>query len=810
MKPSPLFNFSLITALCVAMISAPSITSAADSAPKKKDKSGKKADPKKAEKKKSQYDDAILNAMNHGPFYSGVFNGRNISLKGVAVKLDNGKAGVVFDTLTLRYADGWAGGFIKIGGERTLGCNSFPVGEMAFATEPGPGWAAKGGTFDAARPRYEAQPGKGNYGETKHKGIADGPLPKDWAKWQGIYRQGDVVTFAYTVGNSKVLDQPGLENVDGLKLFTRTMRIDHSEEPLVALIADDAEATGKVENGVALLTSPKGTVAIAVTGLDSAKLSIASGGRVLLTVPKSARAQTVRVVTARIGGDTGKFNAALKKLGKIADLEAATKPGKPIWPQTLTMKGNVPISSEAYVVDTIPVPDRNDPANIWKSWVRCSGFDWFSDGRVAVCSLSGDVWIVSGIDAKLDKVTWKRFASGLYQPLGLKIVKDKVFVLGRDQLTRLHDLNNDGEADYYENFNNDISITEFYHEFCLNLETDSKGNFYFTKGGNLGEAKIAHQGALNRISADGSKLDVVATGLRAPNGMGMSPNDQVSTSDNEGNWVPVCRVDLVKPGAFLGHAFTAHQPTQPTHPGYPLFWIAYNQDNSSGGQVWVPNDKWGPFAGDMLHLSYGKCSLFKTWKQEVDGQVQGGYVRFPLSFESGIMRARFSPFDNQFYAVGLSVWQSSGAKQGAFHRVRYTGRKVMMPTKLEAKKNGVEITFTEPLDPETAKDPGSYAVDQWNYKWAQEYGSKLYSVKDPNQAIPKSLESASGDPVEVKSAKLSNNNRTVFLEYGEPVVPVMEQHIRFNLSDANGKKHQIPLPLKPTQKKKPPPGRYKH
>src|SRR5581483_7464209 len=74
------------------------------------------ADPKPEGKKRnsSGYDDSILQGMDHGPFYSGVFNGRDISLKGIAVKLDGGNAGIVFDTLTLRYGDGWTGGFIQI------------------------------------------------------------------------------------------------------------------------------------------------------------------------------------------------------------------------------------------------------------------------------------------------------------------------------------------------------------------------------------------------------------------------------------------------------------------------------------------------------------------------------------------------------------------------------------------------------------------------------------------------------------------------------------------------------------------------
>ncbi|HEY6167862.1 MAG TPA: DUF6797 domain-containing protein [Verrucomicrobiae bacterium] len=738
-----------------------------------------------------EYDDTLLQNMDHGPFYSGVFNGHEISLKGVAVKLQGGRGGIVFDTLTLRYSDGWSGGFINIGGERTLGCNSTPAGEIAFSTDVGPGWA-KHGTFDAPRPRYLSEAGfdkKRNV--PHHKGVSDGPLPREWAKWKGLYRNGENVVFSYSVGDADVLDLPGLETRDGVALFTRTMRIGPSIEPLVALVCEDDEAAGAVEHGIATLAIGKGAIAVGLAGAaKEAKLSIAEKGRVLLTIPASSRAQTFRVAIAKLADhDLGKFNAALKASAKLPDLDKLTKGGAPIWKETITVKGSVPLSTEPYVVDTIPVPDR--ASNPWKSWIRPGGFDFFSDGRVALCSLSGDVWIISGIDAKLDKVTWKRFASGLYQPLGLKIVKDKVFILGRDQLTRLHDLNNDGEADFYENFNNDVAISEYYHEFCLNLETDTQGNFYFTKGGNLSQATHPHHGCLLKISADGSKLEVVATGLRAPNGMGMGPHNEISTADNEGNWVPVCRVDLAKPGAFLGHVFTAHREQDPTDYGNPLFWIAYNQDNSSGGQVWVTSDKWGPFKGDMLHLAYGTCSLFETWKQEVNGKVQGGYARFPLKFDSGIMRARFSPFDGQLYSVGLRVWQSNAAKEGAFHRIRYTGKPVVMPTQLNVRRNGIEITFTSALEAETAKDPGSYAVDQWNYKWAKDYGSKLYSVKDPNKAIDKSITSSSGDPVEIKSVKLSADNKTVFLEFAEPVVPVMEQHVKFNLNDAGGKPLKI-------------------
>jgi hypothetical protein len=356
-------------------------------------------------------------------------------------------------------------------------------------------------------------------------------------------------------------------------------------------------------------------------------------------------------------------------------------------------------------------------------------------------------------------------------------VDNKVYVLCRDGIVRLHDTNKDGEADFYENFNNDLQISKEYHEFALDLQMDSQGNFYFAKGGNLGQSVHAHHGCLVRVSKDGKKLDVYATGLRAPNGMGMGPKNEITVSDNEGNWVPACRVNLVKQGGFYGHVFTAHRKPEPTDYDKPLFWIPKNMDNSSGGQVWVTSSKWGPLKGDMLHMSYGMSSLFRVLPEQVDGQPQAGVVKFPLKFDSGIMRARFNPRDGQLYTCGLVVWQSNGPRQGALHRVRYTGKPVHMPSALHVRRNGIQISFNEPLDAASARDDQNYSVEQWNYKWTQQYGSPEFSVKDPNKK--------GHDPVEIKSVKLGSDNKTIFIELAE-VKPVMQMKIRINIKAADG------------------------
>ncbi|MEW6303664.1 MAG: DUF6797 domain-containing protein [Verrucomicrobiota bacterium] len=733
----------------------------------------------KKEAKRSARPPAITttkwDSMDLGPFFSGYLNsqnpGRPLSQKTISIQLgkDN-EAAMAFDTERVRMVHGWTGGFIKLPFRRD-GLEGFPevVGETVFAVPTGPGWA-KGGKFEDPRPRFN-----GN-------GQQYGPMPRDWAHWRGLYLNGDQVVLSYTVGNCGVLELPGVETAGGVTLLTRTIQMEAtpSENALVVLQVDKAQGT--VNGNVALLTQGDEATGAALIGSSKGAWDITPEGRLHLKLPKSKETTFKIALWHGPKADTAKFEAAAKAATKIASPKALTKGGPARWTTPVTTKGKLGTGDGPYVVDTITVPEDNP----WKSWIRCSGLDFFKDGRVAICSVSGDVWIVSGVDAKLENLAWKRYATGLFQPLGLKIVDDRVYVLGRDQITRLHDLNKDDEADFYENFNNDVSVTSHYHEFCLNLETDSKGNFYFIKGGNLGDAQIPHHGCLMRVSKDGSKLDIVATGHRAPNGLGVGPADQITSADNEGNWVPTSRVNLVKPGGFYGHVFTAHAKETPTDYDKPIFWLPHQIDNSSGGQTWVTSDKWGPFKGDMLHTSYGKCTLFKVMYEEVNGQVQGGVVRFPLNFDTGIMRGKFSPFDGQLYLAGLRVWQSSGAREGAFQRVRYTGKPVQMPKELHVKKNGVEITFTAPLDPATAADAQNYAVDQWNYHWTRDYGSKLYSAEDPDKVLgDKGQATFRGEDVEVKSVKLSTDKKTVFIEIPD-VKPVMQMRIRYNIDSADG------------------------
>ena len=697
--------------------------------------------------------------------------------KGIAIQLGQKEGAMLFDTDLCRWAGGWIGGYITYRGvifDGAHGPNPSPAktATLSFQTNPGPTWS-KDGNFTDPRPLPKG-PGAAK--------VPFGPLPKEQVKHKATYLHGDNVVVNYTVGSASLLEMPSLEKVNDVLVLGRTTNVLAAGAGAQNILWEGTGATiAPAEKNVILVKEGGQTTAIAGIALPPGAEFAVNDSRVILKFSNLPAGTSYKVTYAQgPADDQAKLIAAAKGAAKPADLRAFTKGGPARWTQEVKTKltAGTPGEHDAYVVDTVEVPFTNP----YKAWMRPGSFDFFKDGRIAIGTWSGDVWVVSGLNNDFTgEATWKRYATGIFQALGLRIVNDEVYVHGREGITRLRDLNNDGEADVYENFNNDIQTTPGFHEFAFDLQTDSKGNFYFGKGGpvNPGGSGFQpfsdHAGSILRVSADGSKLDVFATGVRAPNGISVGPNDEVTTGDNEGSWVPKCYVHLVKPNSFITVASLAHREQKPTDYGRHITFLPKDVDNSGGGQAWVAGNRWGLPAGTLLHLSYGTCSLYGVMHEDVGGTPQGGVYKFPLKFESGTMRARFSPADGQLYIVGLKGWQSSAAKDGCLHRVRYTGKPVQLPAALKVKPNGVEISFTNALD-NSASDLGNYAVSVWNYKWSEGYGSGEFKPSDGQKGK---------DDLEVKAVQVSADRKKVFLQI-DGLQPVMQMEIKLNVKGQNG------------------------
>lgn len=555
--------------------------------------------------------------------------------------------------------------------------------------------------------------------------VAEGTLKPDDELEDDIWRLG------FTAENFPE-QSPWLEGkLDDLHLYNRVL---------------SAEDMRKLYKG---LQEPPITAAAVVQQIEGAKWVIDSE-HVSLQLPAGTTA-TVLV-----------WNGSESELPEFARLTAndGIDPGKP------------------FAVDKIDWPEENP----WDSWIRFGGFDFFPDGnRAALSTWNGDVWTVTGLNGTLDKLVWQRIATGLNQPLGLKIVDEQIYVAGRDQITRLVDLNGDGETDFYENFNNDVYNSEHFHEQVMDLQTDAAGNFYYMKSARHGlPAQHPHHGTLIRVSSDGEKSSVIAYGFRASNGLGISPDPTFYGTDQEGFWMPANRLNRITDhGKFYGNLWGWHPPGDPPD-SYepPLCWVAPFVDRSPATLVWIPTDRWGEMGDSLLSVSYGTGKIYAVLQQKIGDTVQGALTEMGLEFPTGVMRGRFHPISGDLYIAGLFGWSSEKQGDTGFYRIRMTGAPLRTPKSFRAVKDGLIIDFYEPLEPESSTSTENWRVQSWEYRWSKDYGSPQ---------LKRSGEEGR-DMHPVQSITLSEDGKTVFLKI-PTLTPTMQFHVDIKGNFADG----IPL-----------------
>ncbi len=696
--------------------------------------------------------------------------GDNISYRSHAILLaDERRAGVIFDTDLLRMSAGWNGPRYVLTGtvyDWKHGPHPHLDGDPVFETAVAPGWA-RDGSFEDPRE------------------VPFGPLPASWARYEGRHMFGDRVILEYTVGDARVLEMAGLRSDWGVEALTRTIEVGPSSVDLSLAVATSpsgeprqlsvrkiAPGQGPAVEHVVHVGDEPG-LAVGVAGLSKrARWDLGTPGQVRLRIPRSRETQRFTLHYASVPDrQIGAFAGALRNAPRPERLEPYTRGGPRVYRETVVTEGRLGSGQGAWTVDEITLPFENP----WDSWFRPTDFAFFDDDRAAVATWSGDVWIVDGVDGDLDRLEWTRYAVGFHMPQGLEVVDGKVYVLDRDQVTVLHDLNQDGQADYYENLNNEFHTTHHFHEFTFDLDRDDDGNFYFAKAARHAlPAKVKHHGVILKMSPDGRDLEVVCTGFRVPNGVAVGPGGEITTSDQEGHWIPSTRVNLCSPGSFHGYMWGGSIPERE---GYddPITWLPISVDNSGAGQAWVRGDRWGPFDGHLVHSSFGRGKIFLMLMERAAGTVQGGAVELPVDFDSGLLRPDFRKGDGNLYLVGLYGWGTKRKAVGGFYRARRTGGKILVPTELHVSRQGIDLSFLHELDPDTAENPGNYQVKRWNYKWLSRYGSDRWKLDgEPGVEL-----------MTVRSAKLLEDRKTVRVEVDD-LRPVMQMMTSARIRTAAG------------------------
>src|SRR5687768_3747542 len=709
------------------------------------------------------------------------FPQRNLAVRCVVLMLGNDSY-ACFDTDLLRLSAAWRGDFMSLTTMAQVSYNEpfnknnqIPrvLGKPIVANGMYPGWSAGAPSYGDPRP-----PGR------NPDDMGRGPIAASAGRWNGVRVAGKRAVLSYTVAGTEISEELGSIAAGSHVGITRTFRTGPAAQPLTLVVADvGGVVAADVEGATVILHQGAARDTATIVGVagapPSARLQVDSSRYVTLRL-SAGPASTFRVVTWRGGAaDRATMASMLQGPATLAPFETG---GPRRWDSTVTTQGVVSPDTADYVVDRISLPAPNP----WRRNVRVSDVDFFADGRAAAVTFDGDVWIASGIDRTLGRVQWRRFASGLYEPLNLQIVRDTIYVLDRQGIVRLHDVNADGEADWYENFSNHLIQSGESREYPLGLAAKPGGGFYVSMGGALDmgpktspqlmpgfRAGSNHGGTVQEVSADGRSIRTYATGLREPN-IGVHPRTGlVASSDQQGHFVPSTPVFLLREGGYYGVPATAHR-SDTAVAASPLVWIPHEADPSGAGEVWVTGDRMG-FAGDALvHLSYARPGPFRVFIDSTPSAVQGAIIPLPGTFTTPTLKGRVHPTDGQLYLAGFQIWQSKAKDVSSLTRLRYTGRPSTLPVAVRAGQQGILVRFATRLDAATARDAARVQLQSWNYRRTSSYGSGHFK-----------RDGTAGHDRSNVATHLAPDGHTLLVVVPE-MRPVMQMQLDYDLRSATG------------------------
>ena len=401
-----------------------------------------------------------------------------------------------------------------------------------------------------------------------------------------------------------------------------------------------------------------------------------------------------------------------------------------------------PTEDDIYRITTLAIPEEIN--------LEASALEWLPDGRLAVGTRRGDIYFVSNqASADGQGVTFRKFAGGLHEVLGLAWRDGWLYATHRPEISRLRDVDGDDQADVFETFCNGWGINGDYHEYAFGSKFDRDGNIWVVLclTGSFGSDSL-YRGWCLRVGPDGKAVPT-ASGVRSPGGIGANLAGDMFYTDNQGPWNGSCGLKHLQPGAFVGHPggnkwynraekVLGPRPKDPKSDSrmmteaaripelYPtaVFFPYPKMGQSSSGLVADASmGKFGPFAGQMFVGELTHSTLNRVYLEKVNGRYQGACFPFRAGFKSGTLALQQAP-DGQLYVGETNRgWGSRGPKPFALERLQWTGVTPFEVHEMRARPDGFELTFTQPVDKATVENAASYELQTYTYIYQGAYGS---------------------------------------------------------------------------------------
>lgn len=444
-----------------------------------------------------------------------------------------------------------------------------------------------------------------------------------------------------------------------------------------------------------------------------------------------------------------------------------------------------PKEAEYYKITTFPTPPGTA--------LEVSSVEFLPDGRVAMGTRRGEVWIASNAQnasapgvwnkdtmnfegdpaaPENSRISYQRFAEGQHEILGLAWKDGWLYATNRYEVLRMKSQSGSGRADRFETVCDKWGVSGDYHEYSFGSRFDKNGDLWVLccLTGSF-SSKTPFRGWALRVKPDGTMVPT-CSGVRSPGGVGFDADGEVYYTDNQGPWHGSCTLQHLVPGSFQGHPggnmWYDLAPNMGPRPEEPLdqsrmvtertkikelvppaVYMVYGPGkigNSSTAIILDESEgKFGPFQKQLFIPDQSHSNVSRVFLETVNGVKQGVVFPFLTGLRSGPIGARMGK-DGKFFVGGSDRgWGSKGGQLFAFERIDWTGKVPFEVHEMHAKPDGFELTFTEPVDRATAGDPASYTAREFTYIYQAKYGSP--EVDDVFPKIEKAVVAPDGKSV---------------------------------------------------------------
>lgn len=392
-----------------------------------------------------------------------------------------------------------------------------------------------------------------------------------------------------------------------------------------------------------------------------------------------------------------------------------------------------------YKIVEVPIPEGMA--------LESGSFEVIADGRLAIGTRRGDIYLVEGAFEDNPRPTYHRYAGGLDEVMGMSWKNGSFYITQQSEVTRVTDSNDDGRADRFETLS-DVWGFRNYHEFAFGSKLDAEGNIWVALC--LSESyrsKVPFRGWCLKITPDGETVPV-CSGIRSPCGIGPNEHGVMFYSESQGPWNGSCSLKVLQQGGFMGHPVSFHwyeltenmgkKPVEPNTPSrllterarvkelvpYAVVFPYIKMGRSiSGFMEDRTGGKFGPFENQLFVCDFSLSVVMRATTEKVNGVWQGACYPFREGLATGLLACQFTPKGDLIVGGTNRGWPVRGPREFALQRLDWTGVVPFEIKSIHARPEGFLVTFTKPVDRETASLPDSYRLKTYTHMYRQAYGS---------------------------------------------------------------------------------------